>query len=120
MIDKHWLRALFESIDGKRTQQFLSFLTEDALFRYGSNPPAVGHAAIGATVEQFFGSIRSCSHRLVRSWEEPNSVVCQGEVQYVRLDGRSLTLPFCNVFELRGDKISRYEIYIDPTPLLAP
>ena len=120
MPDRHWLHALFESVDAKRTADFLSFLTDDALFRYGSNPAATGRIAIGTAVEQFFASIRSCSHRLTRFWEDRSSVVCQGEVQYVRLDGRSVTLPFCNVFELRDEKISRYEIYIDPTPLMAP
>lgn len=111
--------ALFESIDAKRTGDFLGFLAEDAYFRYGSNPAAVGHAAIRAGVNQFFGSIRSSKHELQRLWETPEGVMCQGNVHYVRLDGTSIVLPFCNIFEMRGDRIARYEIYIDPTPLFA-
>jgi ketosteroid isomerase-like protein len=112
--------SLFASIDAKRTQQFLGFLTEDAVFRYGSNPRVVGRSAIELVVDQVFASIRSCSHRVLRVWEHPGSVICQGEVTYVRLDGRSIVLPFCNVFELRDERIARYEIYIDPGPLTAP
>lgn len=120
MLDNSRYDALFGSIDGKHTDAFLSFLTEDAVFRYGSGPDVTGRAAIGAAVGQFFATIQSSSHRLRRLWQQPDSAVCQGDVRYVRLDGRSITVPFCNVFELRDAKISRYEIYIDPTPLLAP
>ena len=114
-----WWRALFASIDAKQTSQFLAYLTPDALFRYGSWPAAIGHEAIGSVVDQFFASIRSSSHRIIRMWQEPDSAVCKGEVTYARLDGNSVVVPFCNVFELRDQKITRYEIYIDPTPLLA-
>ncbi len=112
-------RGLFAAIDAKKTHEFVSFLTEDAMFRYGSSAPAVGRAAITAMVDAFFASIRFSEHRILQTWEEPGSAVVQGEVAYVRLDGRSVVLPFCNVFGLRGEKIFRYEIYIDPTPLMA-
>jgi hypothetical protein len=112
-------RELFAAIDAKKTEEFLSFLSSDALFRYGSNAPAVGREAIAAAVDGFFATIRFCEHRLLHAWEERGSAVCQGEVAYVRLDGKSVVLPFCNVFGLRDDgKIYRYEIYIDPTPLI--
>jgi hypothetical protein len=109
---------LFACIDAKETQRFLDFLTEDALFRYGSSPPVTGHSAIRAQVEQVFSSIRSCSHRLDHVWDPPGFAICQGEVTYVRLDGRSITVPFCNVFQMQAEKIARYEIYLDPTPLM--
>ena len=48
MHSKDWWNSLFAAIDGKDTAAFLSFLTEDAEFRFANNPPAVGHAAVGA------------------------------------------------------------------------
>ena len=47
MSHQEWWRALFACIDAKQTRQFLTYLSPDALFRYGSAPPAIGHAAIG-------------------------------------------------------------------------
>lgn len=117
-LDDRWY-ALFASIDAKQTSQFLSHLTPDATFRYGSFPPATGHAAIAAAVDQFFASIRSSEHRIIRVWQQPDSAIFQGEVTYVRLDGATVVVPFCNVFALKGDRIFRYDIYIDPAPLLA-
>jgi ketosteroid isomerase-like protein len=110
---------LFACIDAKDTQRFLDFLTEDALFRYGSSSPVTGRAAIKAQVEQVFNTIRSCRHRLGHVWQPPGFAICQGEVTYVRLDGRSIDVPFCNVFQLQAGKIARYEIYLDPTPLMS-
>jgi len=114
-----WLEPLFASIDARDTPRFLTFLTEDAVFRYGSGAPVVGRASIGAAIDAFFSGLRSCSHRLLRTWRDGDGFVCQGEVSYVLSDGRRVTLPFCNVFTLRGELISRYEIYIDPTPVSA-
>ena len=110
---------LFRAIDAKRTDQFLQFLSDDATFRYANFPPAEGRAAIAEAVDQFFSSIESSRHEIRMVLEQPHTAVCQGDVHYVRRDGRTLTLPFCNVFQLRDDKIARYEIYIDPAPLFA-
>jgi ketosteroid isomerase-like protein len=121
MTREQWCGALFACIDGRNTRDFLRFLAPDALFRFGSAPPAQGTAAIGRAVDAFFGSIRSLSHRLFEVWSPgPDLVICRGEATYQRLDGRSVVLPFCNVFLMRGDEIARYEIYLDPTPLAAP
>jgi ketosteroid isomerase-like protein len=110
---------LFRAIDEKSTDQFLQFLCDDATFRYGSFPPAVGREAIAAAVDQFFASIESSRHEMRMVWERPDAAVCQGNVHYVRRDGKALTLPFCNVFQLRDGRIANYEIYIDPAPLFA-
>jgi len=120
MPTNDWWSSLFAAIDAKDTARFLGFLTDDAEFRFGSAPASHGHAAIGAGVSGFFGMIRGCRHRMLREWADGDTAVCQGEVTYTRLDGSTITLPFVNVFELRGDKVSRYLIYNDLGPLFAP
>jgi limonene-1,2-epoxide hydrolase len=40
-------------------------------------------------------------------------------VTYTRHNGSSLSVPFANVFELKGDKIASYRIYIDNSALFA-
>jgi hypothetical protein len=45
--------------------------------------------------------------------------VCEGEVTYRRHDNSEITLPFADAFDLRGDLISGYRIYIDIAPLFA-
>lgn len=119
MPTREWWNRLFESIDSKNTQGFLDFLTGDAEFRFGSAPGVHGREAIAAAVNGFFGAIAASRHRMIRSWEDADSAVCEGEVTYTRLDGSKVALPFTNVFYLRDGKVARYLIYIDQSPLFA-
>jgi limonene-1,2-epoxide hydrolase len=116
---QNWLNDLFTAIDAKDTAAFLTFLTDDALFRFGSAPGVRGAEAIGAAVSGFFQSIGSSRHRLINTLAADSILVCEGEVRYQRLDDREVTLPFANVFDLQGNLISDYKIYIDIAPLFA-
>ncbi len=114
-----WLPDLFAAIDAKDVRGFLGFLTADASFRFGSAPAAEGIDAITAALDAFFGSIEGLSHRVDGVWAGPGTIACEGEVTYTRLDGRQVTVPFADVFDMDGDKIRAYKIYIDIAPLYA-
>ncbi len=110
---------VFRSIDGKDADAFVSFLTDDAVFRYGSQAPVSGREAIHQYVTEFFGMLEGLRHRLIDTWESEGCVVCQGEVTYFKKDGNEVTVPFVNVFRLDGDRISEYLVHVDPTPLMS-
>ena len=114
-----WLDGLFAAVDGKDVDAFLEFLTDDALFRFGSAPAVRGVETIRAALDGFFGTIQGLSHSLTNKLATGSTLVIEGEVTYTRLDDSELTLPFVNVFELDGDRISDYKIYIDIAPLYA-
>lgn len=114
-----WLGGLFAAIDSKDTQTFLEYLTDDALFRFGSAPAVRGAETIRSAVDGFFDTIKGSSHTLTNTLVSGSTLVCEGEVTYQRLNGSELTLPFVNVFELGGELISHYKIYIDIAPLYA-
>lgn len=115
-----WLPELFASIDGMDAAGFVGFLTEDARFRFGNQAPVVGRAAIQAAVAGFFGAIAACRHEIHNAWSLPGHVVVQGEVSYLRLDGKPVSVPFANVLGLDSARIRDYLIYVDATPLFAP
>lgn len=119
MPSRAWWNELLASIDAKDTAKFVSYLAPDGEFIFGNAPAAVGHEAVAAAVSGFFGAIRSCSHRLTEEWEKPGSAACEGTVTYTRHDGSTVTLPFVDVFHFRGDKIARYQIYMDVNPVFA-
>jgi limonene-1,2-epoxide hydrolase len=110
---------LFASIDAMDTESFLSFIDEDATFRFGSSPPVTGRDGIGASVNNFFSMFAALRHDLMRVVADGNTVVCEGEVTYTRHDGSKITLPFANVFEVKNKLITLYRIYIDIGPLFA-
>ncbi len=108
---------MFAAIDSKDAAAFVAYLTEDALFRFGSAPAVRGRGAISAAVEGFFGTIAASSHVVQNTWVNGSSLACEGEVTYRRQDGTEITLPYTDVFEYDGDLISNYKIYIDIGPL---
>jgi ketosteroid isomerase-like protein len=117
---KEFLGQLFTAIDSMASERFAAFLTEDAVFHFGSAPPVRGKSAIEAAVATFFSSIAGCRHTLRASWSGVDSLVCEGRVCYTRKDGSEINLPFADVFELRGELIAAYRIYIDIAPLFDP
>ena len=114
-----WLETLFASIDASDADAFVNFMTPDGVFRFGSARPVKGREAIRAAVAQFFSTIDGCRHALHRSWQDDDTVVCEGDVTYRRHDGSEITLPFCNVLVLSDGLIQRYSIYADVNPLYA-
>jgi ketosteroid isomerase-like protein len=115
--DVAWWERIFAVIDAGDAAGFVRFLTPDAQFRFGNAPAVVGGEAIRAAAAGFFSAIASSRHRLLRTWNCAATAVCEGEVTYTRHDGTALSVPFANVFELRGDKIAAYRIYIDNSAL---
>lgn len=113
------LAPLFSAIDALDAATFVQFLTPDATFRFGSAPPVQGRQAIADAVAGFFDSIAGCSHRLDRTVADGGAVICEGQVSYRRHDGSSVSLPFVDVFEMDGDLIAEYKIYLDIGPLYA-
>ena len=117
---KHrFLDDLFASIDEMNASRFVHFLTDDAIFRFGSAPPVQGREEIRAAVDAFFSSVGGCKHVLTRILADEGTLVCEGDVTYARHDESEITLPFVNVFEFEGELISHYKIYADAGPLYA-
>lgn len=117
--DHAWWRALLDVIDAADAEGFAAYFTPDGVFRFGNAPPIVGVDAIREGVAGFFKTIKASRHELLKIWNAPGSTVGEGQVTYTRLDGGVVSVPFVDVFELQGGKISVYKIFIDQTPVYA-
>jgi hypothetical protein len=120
MTQPAWIQQLFRSIDAMDTNTFITFLADDSQFKFGNAPPAVGKEAVYQAVDGFFKSIKGIRHTILKTWDRPDAVACQGEVTYTRLDDSEITLPFVNVFGMKGNLIKDYLVYIDVAPLFGP
>lgn len=119
MVDEAWIKRVFASVDAKDTETFLSFLDDKGEFRFGSMPAVVGKQAIRNAVDGFFAGIKGLRHEILETWRHSGTVICQGRVTYTRTDGSKVTLPFANIWRMRGNLIKEYLIYIDIQPLFS-
>jgi ketosteroid isomerase-like protein len=117
--DRAWWERVLAVVDAGDAAGFVDLLTPDAQFRFGNAPPIFGSDAIRSVVAGFFAAIASSRHELLEVWSDAATAVCEGLVTYTRHDGSSLTVPFANVFQLKGHKIAGYRIYIDNSALFA-
>jgi hypothetical protein len=57
MIAPDWLQPLFAAVDRRDAEAFVTFLTDDAVFRFGNAEGVAGRTAIREAVDGFFQSI---------------------------------------------------------------
>jgi hypothetical protein len=117
---KEKIHSLFKTIDEMNADKFVTYLTDDAQFRFGNSPVVKGKLAIRDAVDGFYKSIKSLFHNCENLWINGDHIIYQGKVTYTRLDGNIVPVQFTNIFGMKGDLIKDYFIYIDITALYAP
>jgi hypothetical protein len=116
-MNKEDILALFKAIDRFDTKAFVSYLDEEANFKFGNIPVVKGRNAIFEFVAGFFQAIRGIRHTNFEIWELEGIRFVNATVTYTRLDGSTLTVNFSNTFKLKGDRIKDYLIFIDNSEL---
>ena len=112
-----WIHQLFKTIDTMDADRFIFYLTEEARLRFGNGPVVTGREKIRKNIAGFFASIKALRHVISETWIHPDVVILQGEVTYTRKDGSQITLPFMNLYRMRGNLIDQYLVYVDISPL---
>lgn len=113
------VQNLFTAIDAKNTDDFVSYLTDDASFAMGDAEPVAGKENIREAVGGFFQSIKSLSHEVGDVLETGNKVITPGQVTYKRHDDSTLSVKYCNIFTFVDDKIKGYDVFVDISKLYA-
>jgi ketosteroid isomerase-like protein len=111
--------AIFADIDAFDPDKFVAHLTEDVVFRFGNAEPAVGRAAVRDAVAGFFSTIDGLTHHILRIWDDGDVSIAQINVEYVRKDGKHVTVPNADILVYDGDLVSNWQIYIDVAPVYA-
>ena len=117
MNSDRWINDMFQSIDNCDNAAFMKFLTEDVNFTFGNAETVAGKAALEPVLQGFFDSIKTLDHEVTGVWEKDNMIFSRGKVTYTRHDETTLSVPFANIFEMNGDLIGKYNIYIDISQL---
>jgi len=110
---------IFADIDSLNPDQFVAHLTPDVTFRFGNADPMTGREAVKAAVTGFYGTIAGMHHHILDIYESGDTVIAKIDVEYIRQDGKSVTVPNADILVFDGDLVSNWQIYIDLAPVFA-
>jgi ketosteroid isomerase-like protein len=113
------VKRLFEVGEAKNSDEFVTFFTKNAEYRFGNAESAIGRTAIRDAVANFFPLIKSLYHDIQGTWEQGNLLLVEMNVIYTRHDGKVVTIPVADTFRFEGGLIKDMRIYADTTPVLA-
>lgn len=103
----------------KSADEFANFFTEDALYRFSNRDPIVGRQQIRESSIMFRQRLKSVTHDIKYLWEIGDTVVCEMEATYTRLDDKQVTLPCLDVIQMQGEHFQEMHIYMDISPVFA-
>lgn len=111
------IKTLYNAVDNKDLNYLDKTLSDDVNFRIGNYDTISDKATALAANEQFFGSINSMSHTIDNVWHVKNDILCNGVVDYIRLDGSELSAYFSTVLTIDNGKIVDFFVYADISSL---
>lgn len=103
----------FDAIDAMDIERFLAVHTDDGDLIFGSRPPVRGKAEMSEQIQEFWRTIAGVRHDVARVGVSGATVFVESVVTYERLDGSSVGVPCCDVFEFEGDRIRETRAYLD-------
>ncbi len=110
---------IFADIDTLDPDKFVAHLTPDVTFRFGNNDPMTGRAAVRDAVAGFFTTISGMHHHILNVYSDGDTAIAKIDVEYIRQDGKSVTVPNADILVFDGDLVSDWQIYIDLAPVFA-
>ena len=116
---EHWFSGLYASIDAMRLEEFAAGLTPDVKVVVGNNPAMNGREAARQGIGYFFSTIDGIKHHLVNVAEINGVTFLEANVEYLRKDGKTVTVPAVTVLERSENLVKSLRIYVDVAPVYA-
>ena len=121
-MTKEWVEKYFQTIDSLDPDALIAYYGPNATFRFANQDAWVGHDALRAGLEKFYGSIQAMHHEEQGVWIAPdgNSAVFEAYAHFTLPDGREVVLPAVSVLRAENDVIQDFRFVMDAAPLTAP
>jgi len=114
------IKTIIDAIDSGDPTIYSALLTEDTTFRFGNWEQVKGKSAVFEAQTNFFTSVKSTKHKILKTWENESSIVAEMMVTYIRHDDSTITLPVMDIFEIKNNRITATIIFMDINPLYNP
>jgi ketosteroid isomerase-like protein len=110
---------IFAALDGGEVQRLAGMMDGNVRLQLANTEESHGKESFEKAVEAFLASVAGFRHEVIDVWCDGDTIVAELHVHYTRLDGRKVTVPCCNVFQISEDLVWAYRSYLDMTPVYA-
>jgi catechol 2,3-dioxygenase-like lactoylglutathione lyase family enzyme/limonene-1,2-epoxide hydrolase len=109
---------LSQAIMAQDWEKVKSYLTDDILYKVGSSEPVYGPQAVVDFFKRTFQNTAVFTgHDARKVWEEPNIITIEMDAHYQLVSNKkAVTIACCDVYRLRGNKVSEWRVYADMSP----
>ncbi len=95
-----------------------SYLTDDIFYKVGSGEARYGKQEV---VDFFANTFKTTAvftgHKPRKIWQEPDIITIEMDAYYEMVGtGKKVTIACCDIYRLRGDKVSEWRVYADMSP----
>ncbi len=95
-----------------------TYLTDDIYYKVGSTEPRYGRQEV---VDFFADTFKTTAvftgHKVRKIWQEPDIITIEMDAYYKLVSsGRQVTISCCDIYRMRGNKVSEWRVYADMSP----
>jgi hypothetical protein len=96
-----------------------SYLTDDVMYKMGSEEPKFGKEAPTRALDWLFKNAAKLEGEDIKKiWEEPGIITVEMDANYRRLkDNKLVKIPCVDVYRMRGNQVYEWRVYTDGRPL---
>ncbi len=95
-----------------------TYLTDDIFYKVGSAEPRYGRQEV---VDFFADTFKTTAvftgHKVRKIWQEPDIITIEMDAYYKLVSsGKQVTISCCDIYRMRGNKVSEWRVYADMSP----
>lgn len=117
--EQTWRERFYAALEAKDIEAVRAQMTADTSLRLANHPAVEGRDEVIAATLHFWGMIDSMKHSFTNVVESGDLTLLESTVEYVRLDGRRVSVPAATAIERRDGLIAAQRVYVDTNPLFA-
>ncbi len=109
---------LAQAVTAQDWEKVKSYLTDDIFYKVGSGEVVYGPQAV---VDFFARTFRTTaifySHDVRKVWQEPDIITIEMDAKYEMVHSKKhVIIACCDVYRMRGNKVSEWRVYADMSP----
>ncbi len=95
-----------------------SYLTDDVFYKVGSGEARYGQQEVVDFFAQTFKTTAIFTgHEVRKIWQEPDIITIEMDAYYELVSsGKQVTIACCDIYRMRGNKVSEWRVYADMSP----